>query len=103
MGPSIREATLPAPGSRRATTNYGVNTPLVAVGNGPTNVPTSFVLTNLTPGTTYHYRGVATNFAGTNFGLDMSFTTPAGAPVVTTLSVSNITRSEAHTSELQSR
>lgn len=78
-----------------STTSYGSNTPIVALGNGFTNVSTNFVLTGLTPATPYHYRVAATNASGTNFGLDMSFTTSAGAPVVTTLSVSNITPNSA--------
>src|SRR6185369_1370553 len=37
--------------------------------------------TGLFPGTVYHYRVVAYNSFGTNFGLDATFTTLAGLPI----------------------
>lgn len=55
------------------------------------NVPVSATLTNLAPGTTYHYRVKAVNSLGTTFGNDMSFTTLGLKPTVTTLSASNYT------------
>ena len=54
-------------------------------GSGPTTV--SAALTGLAPGTTYHYRVVASNTGGTNSGADMSFITSGGsatAPSITT-------------------
>jgi VCBS repeat protein len=39
----------------------------------------------LTPGTTYHYRLVATNLAGTVFGRDQTFTVPPEAPLLKVL------------------
>src|SRR5436853_731496 len=57
------------------TTNYGNVT-------APTNLPAAFALyyvstqiVALTPNTTYHYRGVATNSDGTTRGDDVSFST----------------------------
>jgi len=44
-------------------------------------------LTSLSPGTTYHYRAVANNSNGTDYGGDMNFTTLPGA--VTVFSASN--------------
>jgi hypothetical protein len=56
-------------------------------------------LTGLEPGTTYHYRIVATNGpAGTpqtSYGEDRTFTTPATPPILSGVSVWNITPSSA--------
>ena len=52
-------------------------------------------LANLTPATDYHVRAYATNSAGTNYGDDIAFTTPANLPTVTTGEVTNITRTTA--------
>jgi len=53
--------------------NTVVSTPSQATGN--TAVPVLANLTTLASGTTYHYRCVATNAAGTAYGQDLSFTT----------------------------
>jgi hypothetical protein len=53
-------------GSRTATRNAGKGTRLVNV---------RFGLSRLRPGTTYHYRLVASNAAGTTRGADVAFTT----------------------------
>jgi len=66
------------------TTRYDAGTPVrtIAAG-GPSAVSVSQVLTNLKPGTKYHYRvdetAAATQFAPTTtvFGRDMTFTTPS--------------------------
>jgi hypothetical protein len=58
------------------TTSYGINTPEqgpVKAGAGATNVAAD--VTGLTPGTTYHYRLVATNASGSIPGKDKQFTT----------------------------
>lgn len=52
-------------------------------------------LTNLQPGKTYHVRAFAINVAGTAYGNDVTFTTPAVLPTVTTTQLSNITASSA--------
>jgi hypothetical protein len=50
-----------------------------------------YELSNLTPGTTYHFRAVAINFAGTVFGPDQKFTTPS-EPVIASTSASGTSR-----------
>jgi hypothetical protein len=52
---------------------------------------------SLTASTTYHFRIVASNSAGTSTGGDKTFTTltATGAPVVTTNSATNVTASSA--------
>src|SRR5207302_757216 len=63
------------------TTAYGSTTGSQAAGSGTTPVSISASLVLLKPSTTYHYRLVASNSAGTSYGADMSFTTSAsGAP-----------------------
>jgi hypothetical protein len=57
------------------TTNYGVATTSVSVGNGTNVVATNFLLTALAPGLAYHYRVVATSSIGTSFGPDQTMTT----------------------------
>jgi hypothetical protein len=52
-------------------------------------------LVGLLPGTTWHFRLVAYNLAGTNFGGDQSFTTYFEAPAVATLGASAITATTA--------
>jgi uncharacterized protein (TIGR02145 family) len=52
-------------------------------------------LTGLQPGTTYHVRAYATNSIGTAYGNDVTFTTLAVRPTLTTASVSNITFTSA--------
>jgi Ca2+-binding RTX toxin-like protein len=59
------------------TAAYGSRTPNV---NLPANAGSTTVITAisvLTPGTTYHYRAVATNGGGTEYGVDLTFTTLA--------------------------
>src|SRR5438093_9398277 len=46
------------------TTGYGSKTPTGNAGSGTSNVSVSAPLAGLTPGTTYHYRLVATSSAG---------------------------------------
>jgi len=54
-------------------------------------------ITGLQPGTTYHVRAYATNNIGTSYGNDVSFTTSAVVPTVTTSAVSSFTRTSAVT------
>jgi subtilase family serine protease len=66
------------------TTNaYGQQTTPVDIGTGPAMVTINSSIHGLQPGTTYHYRLVAQNSAGTAYGYDYTFTTNAGAPVNT--------------------
>ena len=57
----------------------------------------SFVsnITGLLPGTTYYLRAYAANNAGTGYGSELSFTTLATIPSLTTEAISNITESSA--------
>jgi hypothetical protein len=54
------------------TTDYGNPT---NVGPGTSGGSFSAILANLTPNTTYHFRAKAVG-DGTNYGVDMIFTTP---------------------------
>lgn len=63
------------------STGYGSQTPTEGPITGNQSKPkdVSADVGGLQPQTTYHYRLVATNAAGTSFGSDMTFTTAAGA------------------------
>ena len=76
------------------TTAYGSRTPTRGAGSGTQNVPVTEALTGLTPGTTYHYRLVATNADGTSRGADGVFTT-LSTPAAVTGAVSNVTTTSA--------
>jgi hypothetical protein len=59
-------------------TTYGIRIPAeydLTVGSGSQPVKVSANLSGLQPATTYHYRIVASNSAGTTFGQDAEFTT----------------------------
>jgi phosphodiesterase/alkaline phosphatase D-like protein len=62
------------------TTAYGQHSDASSAGSGSADVPVSATLTGLTPGTTYHYRVIATNGSGTTVGSDQTFTTTGSAP-----------------------
>ena len=57
------------------TTSYGTSTRDTNAGSGTANTGVSASLTGLTPGTTYHYRLVATSNGGTTNGADGIFNT----------------------------
>jgi phosphodiesterase/alkaline phosphatase D-like protein len=65
---------------------YGSSAPCSpSPGGGISPVAVSASLAGLSPGTTYHYRVLATNPTGTSVGSDVAFTTPASsAPAVST-------------------
>jgi hypothetical protein len=65
------------------TTSYGSRTKPVSVGSGTAPVGVDSHLTDLKPGTTYHYRLVAVNASGTEYGYDAGFTTSGHARVAT--------------------
>jgi hypothetical protein len=78
------------------TTSYGLTTtPGAETGSTYRNVSAN--ISSLTASTTYHFRIVATNGAGTTTGSDKTFTTftTTGPPVVTTNSATNVTTSSA--------
>jgi hypothetical protein len=76
------------------STSYGRRTASRSAGSGTNNVQVSGALTGLTPGTTYHYRLVATNGGGTSRGADGIFTTLT-APVAATGSATSVTVTSA--------
>lgn len=57
--------------------SYFQQTPVHQIGNGSSSVSYSYTLIGLTPGTTYSYFIVASNFMGEVDGLVNTFTTPA--------------------------
>ena len=57
------------------TIAYGSRTPSRNAGSGQQSITISEALANLTPATTYHYRLVASNSAGTVTGSDATFAT----------------------------
>jgi hypothetical protein len=54
---------------------YQSQSPSVSVGSGSSAIPLTVNLSSLTSDTLYHFRVVATNGAGTTYGLDQEFTT----------------------------
>jgi hypothetical protein len=62
------------------TTAYGVNSVQRSTVAGTRPVSVRAAANSLIPGTTYHYRLVATNAAGTAAGADHTFTTAGHAP-----------------------
>jgi hypothetical protein len=77
------------------TTSYELHT----LADGPIDPESSdhtavAALSNLEPGTTYHFRVAATNFTGTTFGPDTTFTTPS-APIVASPSATGVGRTSA--------
>jgi hypothetical protein len=69
------------------TTRYGSTTPLQSAGTGTSAVPVSAVISGLAARTTYRWRLVATNAAGTARGRNRTFTT-ARLPSAVSLSIS---------------
>jgi DNA-binding beta-propeller fold protein YncE len=77
------------------TASYGTKTagpPGVDAGSpsGPEPTQLSFTLENLEPLSTYHYRLVASNSAGTTYGEDQSFSTLASAPLIASEFVTDV-------------
>jgi hypothetical protein len=65
-----------------ATASYGSATTATSAGAATTASSETAAITGLSPGTTYHYRLIATNAAGTTYGADETLTT-AQATVAT--------------------
>jgi hypothetical protein len=59
------------------TEAYGTETPSAGAGSAQAEGPVRAPLTNLVPGTTYHYRLIAENEGGESRGDDRQFKTPA--------------------------
>jgi hypothetical protein len=78
------------------TTSYGLTSAIQSkTGNAYQNVAAN--ISGLTASTTYHFRVVATNTAGTTYGADRTFTTlsATGPPVVVTNPATNIATNTA--------
>lgn len=72
------------------TSGYTKSTAAQSIGGGINPVPFQIAVSGLAPGTTYHFRAVATNGNGTSYGGDQTFTTPSAAPIVTTGGASSL-------------
>jgi hypothetical protein len=79
------------------TAAYGGATPIIGIGGGSSDVIVQASLTNLTQSTLYHWRVAATNYSGTNYSTDQTFTT-AGPPVATTGSALMVVDTSAYLS-----
>jgi hypothetical protein len=77
------------------STSYGRTTARKSAGSGSANLQVSATLSGLAPGTTYHYRLVATSNDGTTKGADGVFTS-AFAPVAVTGAATGVTVSSAN-------
>ena len=78
------------------TTSYGLQTGTHDAGSGSSSRSVSAGVSGLVAGTSYHFRLVAQNSAGTTDGGDQTFTsTAASAPVVVTGAASGITAKTA--------
>jgi phosphodiesterase/alkaline phosphatase D-like protein len=62
------------------TTAYGATSSTHSAGRGSANVAVRATASHLTPGTTYHYRLIASSGAGTSTGADRTFTTTGYPP-----------------------
>ena len=62
------------------TTGYGSSTATSSAGSGSSTQSVTALVSGLAPATTYHFRVVATNAAGTTLGADRTFTTSAPPP-----------------------
>jgi hypothetical protein len=68
-------------GSEDCAISTCASTPLVGAGAGSSAVPVALSISNLQPGTVYHFRLLATNPTDTTESLDTTFTTyPSSAP-----------------------
>jgi hypothetical protein len=76
------------------STGYGSKTSTHSAGSGTTSVDVTTTLSGLAPGTSYHYRIVATNSAGTGRGADGIFST-AAPPAAETGSATDVTTTSA--------
>jgi phosphodiesterase/alkaline phosphatase D-like protein len=77
-------------------TTYGEQSGPHPVSASTSDQPISAELTGLEPATTYHFRVIADNGAGTAVGSDASFTTSVDRPAVATGNASGVTRAAAN-------
>lgn len=76
-------------------TSYGSFSTTNTVAAGGAAVPVNRTISGLLPGALYHFRTVAINNGGTNFGADLTFTITAVAPTATTLAATSVSASGA--------
>ena len=77
------------------SSSYGQATvPSASIGSDEVPHAVTNEITELTPGVTYHFRVVATNFGGTTHGSDQTFNTP-GPPAIEATSDSGVTQTGA--------
>src|SRR5438270_5092863 len=62
------------------TTAYGASSTVKSAGGGTTNVAVHTGIHGLMPGTTYHFRLIASNSVGQRFGSDRAFKTKGNPP-----------------------
>jgi hypothetical protein len=74
-------------------TTYGSYSLTNGISAGLGVVPVLDILSNLEPGTTYHYQLVAANSIGTNVGVDLTFTNLTAPPTVVTLAATSTSTS----------
>src|SRR5436190_17590030 len=79
------------------TSSYGFSSGPVSAGSGTSNVPVTANLTGLTPDTTYHYRLVGRNSAGTSTTADRTFRTSPQPRAISLLAKPNPVRYGAAT------
>lgn len=83
------------------TNGYGHETPLTSAGAGTTTENVSATVSGLSGGSTYHFRVIAINAAGTAVGSDALFTTigtapaPSPGPAATTAAATNVNQGGA--------
>lgn len=70
------------------STSYGASTAVRSAADGTSSLAVSVALSGLRVATTYHYRIVATNAAGSTVGLDRTFRTLRAAPSGVSLAAS---------------
>lgn len=76
------------------TPSYGAKSAAKGLGSGRSTANVAIGVSGLAPGTTYHFRLVATNATGTSVGGDQTFTT-TGAPGVRTGAATSIAQTTA--------
>jgi phosphodiesterase/alkaline phosphatase D-like protein len=74
---------------------YGLETGAASAGSGTSAVAVKATVSGLVPGTTYHFRVIATNPDGTATGSDASFATVSKPPAASTAAPSVVTPSSA--------
>jgi len=77
------------------TTSYKSTTESATAGAGTTSVSVSADIAELESGTTYHFRLVGANNAGTNYGSDQTFVTSPSEPSVNTDAATSVTTNSA--------